>query len=116
MVPLVRKNSIVMLKISGETVQTPGICALLTQSIHTLYLTHTKSEIYSNFLGPVNNDPPPPTTAHIVVVLNRPLLVLRTYEEEVKTKLLVQNLQRAGTTLTFYISVVTLYTNKFSIQ
>jgi len=60
--------------------------------------------------------PPTPITAHIVVVLNWPLLVLRTYEEEVKTKLLVQNLQTAGTTLTLYISVVTLCTNKFSIQ
>jgi hypothetical protein len=58
----------------------------------------------------------PHATAHIVVVLNWPFSVLQTHEEEVKTKLLVQNLQTTGITLTLYISVVTLCTNKFSIQ
>jgi len=61
-------------------------------------------------MGPVNNDhhhqPPPPATAHIVVVLNWPYTVLWTHMEEVKTKVLAQNLQTTGTTLKLYISVV----------
>jgi hypothetical protein len=58
----------------------------------------------------------PHATALIVVVLNWPVSVLQTQVEEIKTKLLVQNLQTTGTTLTFYISVVTLCTNKVSLQ
>jgi len=49
-----------MLTLSGNTVkiQAPGICAPLTQSLHTLYLTDTKSEIHPAFLGPMNNEAP----------------------------------------------------------
>jgi hypothetical protein len=78
-----RKNAIVMLKISGDTVQnvvTWNLCTLDTKLIHIMFETHTKSEIYPTCMGPVNNDlhhhPPPPTTAHIVVVLNWPYTVL----------------------------------------
>ena len=47
-----------MLKISGDTVQTLGICAPLTQSKHTSCLTLTKPEIYPVFLTPLNNEAP----------------------------------------------------------
>ena len=42
----------------------------------------------------------PHATAHIVVVLNRPYSILWTRVEEVKTKLLMQNMQTTGTILT----------------
>ena len=82
---------------------------------NTLYVCNTQNLKYiQSFWDPWTIKPH--ATARIVVVLNWPLSLLWNQEKEVKTKLLVQNLQTTGTTLTLYITLVILCTNKVSIH
>ena len=79
-----------MLKISGDTIQTPGNCAPLTQSKHTSCLTHTKPEIYPIFLSLLNNEAPCNWTHHFRLKLD--LFNSSISRGTSTTKLLVQNM------------------------